>query len=484
MKAESINDGTFCFHTVKAGTYVVTATKTGFLDSGYGAQSYLQTGTIVAVGGTPVRGISMTLQPMSGIDGQIVDDHGETVANANVVAVRQLWYQGRQVFMPVQGSQSNERGEYRIGKLTPGTYFVYARPVPFGQRPTSVAHVNGQMVRTYHPSALSLTNATAVSVPSGEDVHGIDIRAIKTNTYHVRGRIDGSKGQWVGGSVELLPAEEEQMIIVFGAGNLSPEGEFDFPDITPGSYRLIFQSAAGASKMQVEVKDSDKVVNVPAIENGTIRGKVAVDASTGTESIPIPKITLIPADAIIGLTYQIDVDSNGGIRADGIRPGKYLLKIAMPSGEFVKSITAGTSELNSRELDLTAGGNVELTIVVSDRSAALGGTVTKAAQSSGVRPADVVLIASPARIDGSGLYLGTTDSNGQFLIKNLPPGKYKVCALPSIDVRLFQNPGLFKRMADMGTEVELQEKGNTFLELPPIYSGMLDQLLGSASVLQ
>jgi hypothetical protein len=408
-----------------------------------------------------------------------VDNYGEAVEGANVVAVKESWYQGRQVFTPVQGVETGERGEYRIGKLTAGTYFVYAQPLV---RPA--AGSSPPMVRTYYPSALSLSEGAGVNVPPGDDMRGIDIRVIKTNTYHVRGKLRGTRDQWGGGSVRLLPRQEESMVLVVsGANNLSPEGAFDFPNVTPGSYKLTFRSPAGASQLDVEVRNSDVVEDVPISSNASLRGAVAIDGVSELGSAAMPKIALTPADALVGPTYGVNIDSGGGIKADGISPGKYFLNVAVPAGAFVKSIKAGSAELSGRQLDLTAGGTVDLSILVRFGSATVDGSLVEAAQANNtaVPLARIVAIASPPKVADSGLYLSVTDSTGHFAINNVAPGKYRVCALQSMDVEIFQNPSLLKNIADMGTEVELQEKENKSVELPLISSETLQQLLARST---
>lgn len=478
LRTESLNDGTFCFRAVQAGQYVLSASKTGFLDSSYGAKSYLQTGSVLAVGGTPLHDIPVTLDPMSGIVGQVIDNTGDTVADANVVAAKRVWYQGRQVLVTVQGTQSDERGRYRIGKLTPGTYFVSARPIPRTGARASAVDSSEHLVRTYYPSSLGLTNASAVSVLAGEDANGIDIRAIRTNTYHVRGRIEGPKDQWLGGAVQLLPREENQMSLVFGVGNVAADGSFDFPDVSPGLYRLAFQSPGGASELPVEVSDGDTFVIAPSVGNSALRGRILLEEVPNSGPSNMPKVALSPADAIVGPTYHADIDSNGGISVNRIRPGKYFLNITVPAGAFVKSIRSGSSELTSRELDLSHGGSLDLTIVVRHGSATLGGTVAKGTQSDTAVafPANVILIASPPRIDGSGVYCVATDITGQFTIKDVPPGKYWIVALPLLDVRLFQNPDILDRLAKNGTKVELQEKETQSIDLPPVLSDIIEHL--------
>jgi hypothetical protein len=475
----SLSDGTFCFQTVQAGQYVLKASKAGFLDSSYGAEGYLQTGSIIPVGTASLGHLDIALDPMSGIAGRVIDNYGDGVVDANVVALKQVWYQGRQVLLPVQGTQSDDRGEYRIGKLTPGVYFVYARPVPSGLGASLASDSGGHAVRTYYPSALRLASGSAVSVPAGQDANGINIRVVNANTYHVRGKIDGTMDEWPGATVRLLSDKEEPMSLVFGAGNVAPDGSFDFPNVSPGVYKVDFQSRAGAGQMPIEVEDADVSVALHVTGNATLRGRLVFQGVPDSIPVGAPTIVLKPADAIVGPAYRLNVDSNGSIGAEGVHPGRYFLDVAPPPGLFVESVKAGASELLSREVDLTSGGTVDLTIVFRYGAASLSVTVPGGdSNSSTVSPLYAVLVKLPPRADGSGIYLGAIYSTGQFSFGNVPPGNYRLAALPELDLRLFQNPSFLLKVSDLGTEVELEENANKSIQVSPVPKDVVEQLFG------
>ena len=483
INTQSLNDGSFCLSEVQPGQYVLSSGKPGFLDASYGAKNYLETGYIISVGAAPLSGLDVAPDPMSGIAGQVSDASGEAVADMNVVALKQIWYQGRQFLMPVQGTQSDERGRYRIGKLTAGTYFVYARPLPSFEQTAPGTASTGHAVRTYYPSTLRLSDGAPVLVSAGQDATGVDIRVMSTRTYHVIGRIAGRMDEWLGGTVRLVPSEEEPMALVFGSGNISAQGSFDFPDIEPGAYKLEFQSRTGAGQMPIEVKDADVSSVVSVVGNAALRGRVRAEDFPDSVRPTMPTITLKLADAVVGPSYQANVDSSGVITADGVRPGKYFLGIATPPGEFVKSIQSGASELSGRELDLTFGGTISLTVAIGYGTASLNVTVAKSGESdNGVTTSpQIVLVSIPSKIDGSGIYLGPTDDAGQVTFTNVAPGKYRVAAVPELDPRLFHNPILLKNIAAIGADVDLQPNQGATIQLPAISRDALEQVFAQSN---
>ncbi len=392
--------------------------------------------------------------------------------------------------MPVQGIQSNERGEYRIGKLTPGNSFVYARPLPVPSESVSGNGSVTQMVRTYHPSALSLSNSAAVLVPAGEEVRGIDIRAIEATTYHVRGRIAGSRTQWVGGAVQLLPAEEQAMAIVSGFSNLGPDGSFDIPDVSPDLYDLTVRSPLSAGHVQVQVSASDTFITLPIFNNGTVRGRLVVEGAgdphqTGSSTV---KLTLRDADAIVGLSYSLKILPSGEIQSDMITPGKYIVEIVTPPGDYVKAILIGSSEVKDREIDMTTGGVTDLTVIVGYGTGSLSGTVrgtTSVQEKNTNLPAShIVLIPKAPKQDASNVYVGASDKRGHFNLKDVAPGKYNAYAMQVVDTQMLQNTSLLERMSNLGTEVDLQEKENKTVDLRLIPGSEIDSVVGGVAALQ
>jgi hypothetical protein len=133
-------------------------------------------------------------------------------------------------------------------------------------------------------------------------------------------------------------------------------------------------------------------------------------------------------------------------------------------------------------VDLTSGGTVDLTIVFRYGSASINGTVTTGDSNSGaVSPLQMVLVTVPPRIDGSGVYFCAIDRSGQFTFSNIAPGKYRLAALPQLDMRLVENPSFLLNVLDLGTEVELQEKESKSIQVTPIPNDVVQQLFDRAN---
>ena len=455
--ADTRYDGTFCFATLKPGTYTLFASKSGCLSS-----NYIEDGPIVELPSrqeTPPP-LSVGIAPLSGISGSVVDSAGNPLINVNVVAVKRSEVQGRIVFMPVQGTQSNEIGEFRIGKLVPGTYYVYAQPLP-----SWATGSKASLVRTYYPASLTLGGSAAITLGIGEESPGILVHLQSAPTSHVVGRVLGPPDLWNGSRADLHYADEDPMQILYGAGNLSAEGAYDFPDIAPGRYLLTVRSTRGGGHMAVDVNSSDVTADVEFVPNATVRGTWAVQGAA-VGAVALPRISLTPADAVIGSSYEATAHSDGTFSAAGVFPGKYLLNVSSANGAYLKQLRIGGKESFTGEVDLTTGRSPEIEIKIAVGGAKLSGDIQGIMQAdveTGARNrARVVLVPHLGRTDGADIRFSASDGTGHFVFANLAPGEYHVFALWSTNGQFVRNAVLLHEVAaNLGKEISVRDGGQS-----------------------
>lgn len=176
--------GRFRFAEVEPGEYDLTAEKSGFLDGSYGAKKLDDGGSLLKLSaGDRMQNVLLLLFPGAAISGQLLDADGDPVADDQVI----LWTRGKRRggMRPSHADQtaSNHTGEYRFDGLPPGTYYVAAsnagswryaaRRVPVDSS-GNVTKVHD--LTTFYAGALSLAEAQGVTVESGQEQSGIDIR--------------------------------------------------------------------------------------------------------------------------------------------------------------------------------------------------------------------------------------------------------------------------------------------------------------------
>lgn len=463
------HDGAFCFAAPGPGQYRLFAGKAGYLNS-----SYIEDGPIIEISSRQeaLPPLLVGIAPLSGISGSVVDSAGEPLMNVNMVAVKRSEVQGRVVLMPVQGTQSNELGEFRIGKLVPGTYYVYAQPLPSEATRPAIS-----LVRTYYPASLTLGASTPITLGIGEESSGVSVHIQSAPTSHVAGRVLGPPDSWGGSTVDLHYADEDQMAMLY-APNLSAEGAYDFPGIAPGKYLLTVRSTRGGGHRVVDVSSSDVTADVEFVPNVTVRGTWVVQGARAVGAAVVPRIDLTAADAVIGSSYVATVHSDGTFSAAGVFPGRYFVKVSLANGAYLKQLRIGNRESFTGEIDLTMGRSPEIKIEIAVGGSTLSGDIKATMQADAkivqinvktdaANRARVVLVPRRGRTDGSDIRFGAADGTGHFAFANLAPGDYQVFAFLSAGGQFLQNASLLHEIAsNLGKEVSLREDGkNELVEL-------------------
>ena len=125
--ATTDEQGRFRITALPAGTYSITATKTGFVDGAFGQRRALRTGTPVELADGQQRAdVDLKLSRGGVITGRVLDEDGEPLARAMVSVLRQQYVRGEKQLTPAGADQSDDRGQFRVFGLPPGDYYVSA----------------------------------------------------------------------------------------------------------------------------------------------------------------------------------------------------------------------------------------------------------------------------------------------------------------------------------------------------------------------
>ena len=120
------NEGRFAFRDLTRGSYTISANKPGYADGATGRMrpngpaQPIQLADNQRVGDVTIR-----LFKLASISGTITDTTGEPVVGVQVRAYRRTLIAGRRI-LSTNGPITNtdDRGLYRFGGLTPGEYVV------------------------------------------------------------------------------------------------------------------------------------------------------------------------------------------------------------------------------------------------------------------------------------------------------------------------------------------------------------------------
>jgi protocatechuate 3,4-dioxygenase beta subunit len=456
LAAESDGEGKFEFTGLPAGSYRVAANRPGFLDRA--------ARRLVTVGSERVRDAEVRLPPAGAIAGRVVDEAGEPADRAQVFLFKQVYQDGRRLWEQLRGvTQTNDRGEYRVGGLKAGRYLVRV----YDQRPA----VNNRYDRpptsfnvpVYHPSALREEHAGAVEVGVGTEVGGIDVRLVKAEMparVRVRGRVTGMAAE--SGIVVAVAATRTDGAIFGGNSAVVRGPDFAFElNVAPGPYAMLANVYSGGPEAyaneQLLVTGEMSGIVVAMRTAPSVTGQFRVPEEGAALKLDGIRVALTPlvTDAI----GRQDVYSDGAGRfvTRPLRPGRYAIPEIrpLPDGCYVREMRLGEREITPAEFELGTSGTLE--IVLGRKGATVAGSVT-----GGGGPT-VTLIPE----DGRWWPVKTpTDDAGGFRFTGVRPGKYTVFAWEEVDEDLWRDPEYRKRFT--GVEVEVKEGEAQHVEVKAI----------------
>ena len=122
-------DGRYEFKELPAARYRVSVTRGGYLGLDHGQRRPGEIGRPVQLAdGQVLDKIDFALPRMSTITGRVTDESGEPIEGVRIFATRMMFFEGRRRLVPIGTSQiqTDDEGEYRISRLSPGNYYVMA----------------------------------------------------------------------------------------------------------------------------------------------------------------------------------------------------------------------------------------------------------------------------------------------------------------------------------------------------------------------
>ena len=390
------DDGRFVVAGLPAGRYTLRAEKPGWVMSYYGAKRpWRPPGVAIAVtDGQRVTGIDMKIMRGAVVTGRIADEGGRPMAGVRPMVMEYRTMGAQQMLMRVMGStigilmQTDDRGEFRIYGLPPGSYLVTAVPNPLmaqGFRIASSAEVQWAMQQgtgavsggtgaappggptvayatVYYPGTTDPAAAQMVTLRAGEERSGVDFSLGTVATATVEGLLTRPDGLPATNTrVTLAPVTMNSMVAFELGGPVSggmtdPRGRFTLRNVRPGHYTLSARAAsrqppAPGTRPTAPILDlwasADVTVSgqnieglMVALQPGlTVTGRVVFDASTLTppKDLTRTRVQMSPPPAAGGLMIAEMSFSSAPVAADGtfsmpgIAPGNYIVGAFTPA---------------------------------------------------------------------------------------------------------------------------------------------------------
>jgi hypothetical protein len=156
------NIGGFEFDSLAAGTYIMKASRKGFMALEYGQKRWNSSGTPLVLEESAALFLSIRLLRYSAIQGSVVDENDVGMPDHDVVAYRN----SKPPVLVVQAT-TDDRGAYRLPGLEPGTYVVRTA----GKRYDDEAYLP-----TFSTETEQLEQARTIDLAPEQDAERADIR--------------------------------------------------------------------------------------------------------------------------------------------------------------------------------------------------------------------------------------------------------------------------------------------------------------------
>jgi hypothetical protein len=441
------------------------------------------------------------MTPPGVITGRVFD-RGKPAMRVFVRALRPRYSDGQRSLSVAASAETDDRGEYRLFGLEPGSYFVSA--VPPGKArldgaqqvtPAIPSNANGNQravsiplaidtldpdvfdpnvyVAVYHPGTTDVSSAVALDVRAGETLAATDLRVARVLPRAVRGTVAVDAGSRSPGAVRV------QVVPMFDGTNANvpavetTTGAFMLPRVPPGRYVLAAQTTdrnsprlGGVAEIEVGAGDVSGVT----IRLGTpvvVTGHVRIDGRPVGATDPRTMVQLqVVANSGIAGTGAVPVQADGSFsippQGGALFPASYRVRVLQGGRTpWVRSIKYGSDDVTyaSFRIEEFDRGR-ELEIDISTATATVEATVLDD-QRRGVAGALVIAVPDEARRGRSTLFrAATTDGQGRARLEDMAPGEYRLFATVEIEAAAWQDPSVLKRLEARGELVRLAERGS------------------------
>ena len=478
--------GQFAFPDTTPGQYRLIVQSNGYARTEYGQKISSGQGTPIRLApGQKISGIEMRLVATGTISGRILDSNGRPALHVPVRLAQSAWDANGQHYLNVRlNTQSDDRGEYRFYYVTPGSYIVGAGILMGEIRDILAGDPQSTYAVSYFPGTPDIERADMISIRSGEEVQGADIRVSRTRLYAIHGRIiDNGTGA---PPTSANPALSYQAIDRGGLSGMSVSenynprtGEFAFSRLVPGTYGVAATYQVGPARggssftafASVRIVDSD-IQDLVLKAADTVSIGVTLRAE-GQGALP-QRGAGVQLQPLSANGDSVALMPPGVVRAgpDGtftatLATGSYRLRItpqALPAGAYVKELHFGDVDVWNNPLTIAGSTDAKLEIVFSMKSAQVDGTITDA-QGNPAEPNPLVLVPDRNR-DRTELYrTAVVDRPGHFSISNVAPGDYKLFAWEALEPFAYFDPNVLKKDEAKGFAVHLAESASEHVDL-------------------
>ena len=437
------SDGRFSFALPEGKYRLAAGTPDAMEQYGLRAADVLVASAVITGPGKDTASLVFRWRPVSAIFGKIVDDNGDPVENALVQLIAARVTAGRREITTFGWQRTDDRGEYRFGRIVGGTYYLAVTGTPwYAQR----ARIGGPdasesmaFAPIYYPNTADPTAAAPLTLRSGEEVRAdFTLRAVPgatlTVTYDSPLLPSGTVAlvqEGIGGTNGFQREERTRGFRQVLSG------------VPPGRYlvRVTGTRANGtvSAHQWITLSSTDLEVKltlrpVPSL-SGTLAWKNPAARPPGTVLI-----TALSEDRS-NSSVTVSTKPDGSFTFGNLPSGRYRPAVRIGSTYFPVTLHAEGGACTDGVLDLAEDETVTLQMTAFAET----GTVKGYAKQAGLPLEGAMVVLAPVQDKGDWLaYRGfQTDSDGSFDFANVPVGDYFLFTVDDVHVE-YTNPTVIR----------------------------------------
>ena len=487
-------DGRFRFETVKPGTYNLQIRKLGYFSSVQNATRYMINTPITIAAQQHIDGLEFRMVQGGVIKGRVVDEKGQPLVGVPMSALSSSYStEGFPRYAALNldvinslgnpaprtaGMTTNDKGEYRLFWLPPGSYYVRADYNPNGPVAPRPDVTIPQAITTYFPDVNSATLAKRLAIRPGEEITAdIQVRLPKSAT--ISGQIVEKQTFGAGTRsyrLYLIPrnrnALTERSARDVASVTMRPgsDGKFTIPFVSSGEYYLV------ARNLTTGYGQTPLDVGVNNIDNVTIEIKPPVNIKLQVTTEGDAANVRLDALGNMGLRPELfdtpwasaRIGANGSGEVTNLAQGRYVFQ-ALPSPGEVYIVDARQGDHSVLNEILTIGPLSEpIQITVSSAGGHIEGVVRDVTGKPTSALVTAVLQGSVRMAMTTSNTRTSAEASGHFSISGLPPGEYRFYAWEDIPIGAETNKEFMSGLEKLGTALKVEPNGRYNLALPLI----------------
>jgi len=426
--------GEFTLTSVPSGEYLVTARRIGYGPVNYSVTTPRGRQSTIQVKEGDVQNVAMRLMPLGTVEGVVYGPDNAPMAGARVALSHYHAFLGKRVLMPEREVITGQDGTFRVVAVPSGEYFVSAfyRGLP--------GPISAASLPVYYPGVASIKNAKKIDVVLGRPTKDIKMLiGAPAAAGGIRGRVVDTTGAPVAGASVILRREtEDGTWSLLSSDSVSVKagaaGEFAASGLLLGNYHVLASSSNNEPKLVAHATVALSTaaltdLTVVAEPHATVSGRIILADSKEKVDLRIARVG-VRSEANAGTPGlgSAVVAKDGTFRAENIFEGPARIEVStLRQGFFVKSIKRHGQELGDHTLTINKGEKADgIEVVISFAPAQLSGMVSSGREVV-LFPAD----AKQRRERPDLTKVAAVGANGQYLIRGIAPGEYRIAGLRS-----------------------------------------------------